>query len=83
MKKLVVSCARSSLVVFQKRRSTSKVKGNLANLHRSRNEITTKSKRKSFNNIFKNILFSHFILTHLDFILGQIYHNFYNKFVFA
>ena len=54
----------------------------MANLHRSLNQITTKSKRKSFTNIFK-FFFSPFILTHLDVILVQIYHNFYNKFVYA
>ena len=40
-------------VESQKSRSTCKSLGNLANLHRDLNEITTTSKRKSFKNSFK------------------------------
>ena len=78
---LVDSSARSSLLASQKKGQLVKL-GDLSNLHRRLNEITTKSKRKSFKNNFL-ILFCHFNLSDLDVSSGQIYHNFYNKFVFA
>ena len=42
-----------------------------------------RSRRGNLIKIFFVVLFSHFILTHFDVILGQIYFNFYNKFVFS